>query len=40
MSHPTSTPRAVGFRVPAGWGPLEQSWLGWPERPDTWRTGG
>ncbi|MCO5596530.1 hypothetical protein L7F22_050595 [Adiantum nelumboides] len=31
------TPREHGFRMPAEWEPHEQTWMGWPERPDNWR---
>lgn len=37
-SHST-TPAADGFRMPAEWAPHAGCWMGWPERPDTWRHG-
>ncbi len=34
-----STPRADGFFMPAEFEPHAQTWMLWPERPDTWRLG-
>lgn len=36
----TSTPRADGFRMPAEYEPHVRTWMGWPERHDTWPLGG
>jgi agmatine deiminase len=35
-----STPKEDGFRMPGEFEPHEQTWMLWPERPDTWRLGG
>jgi agmatine deiminase len=35
-----STPKEDGFRMPGEFEPHEQTWMLWPERPDTWRFGG
>jgi agmatine deiminase len=35
----TSTPKEDGFRMPAEFEPHQQTWMLWPERPDTWRLG-
>ncbi|PWH12987.1 MAG: agmatine deiminase [Anaerolineae bacterium] len=34
-----STPRADGFFMPAEFSPHRQTWMLWPQRPDTWRLG-
>jgi agmatine deiminase len=31
-----STPRALGFRMPAEWEPHEATWLAWPHNEDDW----
>ena len=35
-----STPRGDGFRMPGEFEPHAGTWILWPERPDTWRSGG
>lgn len=32
----TSTPRELGFRMPAEWEPHEATWLAWPHNPEDW----
>ena len=32
----SSTPRALGFRMPAEWEPHEATWLGWPHEATDW----
>lgn len=32
----SSTPRALGFRMPAEWEPHEATWLGWPHEVTDW----
>lgn len=34
-----SKPKNDGFRMPGEFEPHEQTWMLWPERPDTWRLG-
>jgi agmatine deiminase len=36
MPEPASTPRALGFRMPAEWEPHEATWLAWPHNPEDW----
>jgi agmatine deiminase len=36
---PESTPKALGFAMPAEFAPHEACWMLWPQRPDTWRYG-
>lgn len=31
-----STPRALGYRMPAEWEPHEATWLAWPHNPEDW----
>lgn len=33
---PTSTPRELGYRMPAEWEPHEATWLAWPHNPEDW----
>lgn len=33
---PVSTPKALGYRMPAEWAPHEATWLSWPKDPITW----
>ena len=33
---PDSTPRALGYRMPAEWEPHEATWLAWPHNPEDW----
>jgi agmatine deiminase len=33
---PESTPRALGYRMPAEWEPHEATWLAWPHNPEDW----
>ncbi|HKY62099.1 MAG TPA: agmatine deiminase family protein [bacterium] len=33
---PASTPKALGYRMPAEWAPHEATWLSWPKDPITW----
>ena len=35
-SHPTKTPRQLGYRMPAEWEPHEATWLAWPHNPEDW----
>ncbi len=35
----SSTPCADGFFMPAEFAPHKQTWMLWPQRPDTWRLG-
>lgn len=32
----TSTPRELGYRMPAEWEPHAATWLAWPHNPDDW----
>lgn len=32
MSDPVSTPRSLGYRMPAEWEPHEATWISWPHR--------
>lgn len=32
----TSTPRELGYRMPAEWEPHEATWLAWPHNPEDW----
>lgn len=32
----TTTPAALGFRMPAEWHPHRSTWLSWPKDPETW----
>jgi agmatine deiminase len=32
----SSTPRSLGYRMPAEWEPQSSVWLAWPTNPDTW----
>ena len=32
----TTTPRALGFRMPAEWEPHEATWLSWPHKEESW----
>lgn len=34
-----TTPRELGFAMPAEWTPHTGCWMIWPERPDNWRLG-
>ena len=34
--HPTQTPAALGFRMPAEWEPHEATWLAWPHEITDW----
>ena len=36
MSTDSSTPRALGFRMPAEWEPHEATWIAWPHNEDDW----
>jgi agmatine deiminase len=36
MPESESTPRALGFRMPAEWEPHEATWLAWPHNPEDW----
>jgi len=36
MAEETQSPAALGFRMPAEWGPQEAVWLSWPHRRATW----
>lgn len=36
IASPSSTPRALGFRMPAEWEPHEATWLGWPHEVTDW----
>src|SRR6202789_218764 len=31
-----STPRVLGYRMPAEWEPHEATWLAWPHNPEDW----
>jgi agmatine deiminase len=33
---PVTTPRDLGYRMPAEWEPHEATWLAWPHNPDDW----
>jgi len=33
---PESTPRALGYRMPAEWEPHQATWLAWPHNPEDW----
>jgi len=33
---PASTPRALGYRMPAEWESHEATWLAWPHHPEDW----
>jgi len=33
---PDSTPRQLGYRMPAEWEPHEATWLAWPHNPEDW----
>ena len=33
---PPSTPRELGYRMPAEWEPHEATWLAWPHNPEDW----
>lgn len=35
---PPPTPRDLGYRMPAEWGPHRATWLSWPHNPETWPT--
>jgi agmatine deiminase len=32
----TTTPRALGYRMPAEWEPHQATWLAWPHNPEDW----
>ncbi|MGB7134268.1 MAG: agmatine deiminase family protein [Acidobacteriaceae bacterium] len=32
----TSTPRELGYRMPAEWEPHEATWIAWPHNPEDW----
>jgi len=36
MPEPESTPRELGYRMPAEWEPHEATWLAWPHNPEDW----
>jgi agmatine deiminase len=36
MREPESTPRELGFRMPAEWEPHKATWLAWPHNPEDW----
>jgi agmatine deiminase len=36
MNHPTNTPAALGYRMPAEWEPHEATWLSWPHKEASW----
>jgi agmatine deiminase len=36
MSDQKSTPRQLGYRMPAEWEPHEATWLAWPHNPEDW----
>ncbi len=36
MNHPTNTPAALGYTVPAEWEPHEATWLSWPHKEASW----
>jgi agmatine deiminase len=36
MPAPDSSPRALGYRMPAEWEPHEATWLAWPHNPEDW----
>jgi agmatine deiminase len=36
MREPESTPRELGFRMPAEWEPHKATWLVWPHNPEDW----
>lgn len=36
MSESPSTPRSLGFRMPAEWEPQEAIWFSWPHNRETW----
>jgi agmatine deiminase len=36
MPESESSPRALGFRMPAEWEPHEATWLAWPHNPEDW----
>src|ERR1035438_10474753 len=36
VSTDSSTPRALGFRMPAEWEPHEATWIAWPHNEDDW----
>lgn len=36
LTLPFTTPRALGFRMPAEWEPHEATWLGWPHERTDW----
>jgi len=36
MTSDASTPRQLGYRMPAEWEPHEATWLAWPHNPEDW----
>jgi agmatine deiminase len=36
VTSPDSTPRELGYRMPAEWEPHEATWLAWPHNPEDW----
>jgi agmatine deiminase len=36
LERPTSTPRELGYRMPAEWEHHEATWLAWPHNPEDW----
>jgi agmatine deiminase len=36
MNHPTNTPAALGYTMPAEWEPHEATWLSWPHKEASW----
>ncbi len=34
--NPSTTPRQLGYRMPAEWEPHRRTWLSWPHNPETW----
>jgi len=36
LTEATSTPRQLGYRMPAEWEPHEATWLAWPHNPEDW----